>query len=142
MDRMLHDRKFCSVNFAFKSFASNTALGEFSRKTGRWIEQSHRIASSEGTSHKRIFYRSAIFYIFRSNERSPRFSLSIEINILFPRDHTLNMFREIIGSLFIGWDIYFISKFLPDVRQHGVQHVALRNAIQENVISQLSVCIN
>lgn len=113
MDRMLRDRKFCSVNFAFKSFASNTAFGEFPRKSGRWIEQSHRIVCSEGTFHIRIFYRRAIFYIFRSNERA---FLTIKINTLFPRNHILNVFRGIIGSLFIRW--YILYRNLSDIWQH------------------------
>lgn len=139
MGRMLHDRKFCSVNFAFKSFASNTALGEFPRKNGRWIEQSHRIASSEGTSHVRIFYRRAIFYIFR-----------VVTSAFVPLDKNKYPFSakhrtrfEKLSEVYLSDEIhiYFISKFLLDVRQHGVQYVALRT-IQENVISQLSVCIN
>lgn len=123
MDRMLRDRKFCSVNFAFKSFASNTALSEFPLKSGRWIEQSHRIVSSEGTFHIRIFYRRAIFYIFRSNKRF-RASLSIEINTPFSArsyiEHVLRNYRK-----FIYWMIYFISKSLSNICQHEVvQHIA------------------
>lgn len=78
------------------------------------------------------------------------FTFSVVTNAFVPLDRNKYPFsaRPYIEHVsrnyrkFIYWMIYFISKFLPDVRQRGVQHVVLCNGIQENVISQLSVCIN